>query len=401
MLLNYLFTSIGLCASSVLTAPSPTGWSTSFDPTSRASSFDWNTPNKSSNFIDKRDNVHSEEWFNSHRKVGRWNDASVVSKRTSWQGLTGPNSLYSYPTGVSWGGSRVDAFYHDQDGNVCSHLYFNDGVNWQPEENLGGAWSSSFGASTWGPGSIFVYGHGSDGACWYNSYSSNGWSGWSTLGGLMTYEPSTVTWGVGRSDVFVIAASDGECWHRVYNGGSWGAWESLGGAITYAPHSSSWGVGHISIFVIATADGQCWHRMWLTSMGGWSQWEALGGTIVGPISSVSWLGNRIDIFARGTDNNLWHRRYHGDTNVWEIWEVLGITQVAFAPNVVQYGTFLVVFVVRLDGSLWSATYNQGLNSWSSWTSSGGSIASQPSGVVWNNNITGAFGEGSDKSCQFF
>jgi hypothetical protein len=248
MLLKSFSLGIGLCAIPVLSTPNPMGRSTSFDPTHRASTFDWNTPNNNSTFLDKRDNMHSEEWFNSRRRVRRRDDdASTVSKRTSWQSLTGPNSLYSYPTGVSWGGSRVDAFYHDVDGNVCSHLYFTDGVTWQAEEDFGGSWSASFGVSTWGFGSYFLYGHGSDSACWYKSYS-NGWSSWTSLGGNMVYEPSTVTWGVNRNDVFVISASDGACWHRVYNGGSWGSWENLGGAAGYAPHSSSWGVGHISIF---------------------------------------------------------------------------------------------------------------------------------------------------------
>jgi hypothetical protein len=156
---------------------------------------------------------------------------------------------------------------------------------------------------------------------------------------------------------------------------------------------------YYAVVVIATADGQCWHRMWLTSKGGWSNWEALGGTIAGPVSSVSWLSNRIDIFVRGTDGGLWHRKYHGDTNVWEAWEVL-ITGILYAPSVIQYETFIIVFIVRIDGSMWSSTYSHGFDSWSSWSSYGGQLGSQPSGVVWNNNVTGAFGSGTDKSCQF-
>lgn len=398
MQLNRLFLIIGLCATSVLSAPRPSGQEGSFIPTPREGAVDWNTPRDNGSFLAKRANMHSEEWFNSRGKVRREDDkAFVVSKRDSWQDLTGPNHLVSYPTGVSWGGQREDLFHHERNTNVCKHFSF-DGVTWSSGDNLGGSFDSSFGASCWGTGHIDTYGKGTDGACWHTSYgSSSGWNSWGSLGGDMVYEPSTVTWGVGFTDVFVISASDGECWHRAFSGGTWASWENIGGSIGFAPESCTWGSGHISVFVIGT-DGQCWHRMWLTSKGGWSNWEALGGTITGPVTSVAWNGNLIDIFVRGTDNHCWHRRYHGDLNEWDAWENLG-GNLAFAPHVVQYGTTLEVFIVDTNGILFVLVQINNVWSPSGWVSRGGSLGSQPTGVVWGNNNVDAFGMGTDFSCE--
>jgi len=153
-----------------------------------------------------------------------------------------------------------------------------------------------------------------------------------------------------------------------------------------------------AIVVVSSTDGQCYHRMWLTSRGGWSNWEPLGGTIIGSITSVAWNGNIIDIFVRGNNNHCWHRRYHGDLNRWDAWEDLG-GNLAFPPHVVQYGNTLEVFIVDPNGILFVLI--QVNNVWSSfgWVSRGGSLASQPTGVVWGNNNVDAYGMGKDFSCE--
>jgi hypothetical protein len=260
-----LFSLALLCVPLVLCAPTSSfaQAGTPFILAPRDSGLDWNTPRDDGGaFLATRADTHSEEWFNSpeRRSASRARDVQLGSQesiepRSSWKDLTGPNSMYSYPTCSSWGGSRQDLFYHDRDNNVCTHYYKDSGSSsWSPEENLGGSFDSSLAASCYSSGHISTYGKGTDGACWHSYYSSSsssssGWSSWTSLGGNMKYEPSTVAWSSGYSHVFVTAASDGQCYHKSYSSsGSYSSWTNLGGSLAYAPQSCSWGTGHMSVY---------------------------------------------------------------------------------------------------------------------------------------------------------
>src|SRR5262249_47495824 len=50
-------------------------------------------------------------------------------------------------------------------------------------------------------------------------------------------------------------------WHKWWNGSSWSGWESLGGVLTSAPAAVSWGPNRIDCFVRGT-DNAMWHKWW-------------------------------------------------------------------------------------------------------------------------------------------
>ena len=127
------------------------------------------------------------------------------------------------------------------------------------------------------------------------------WSGWESLGGILTSGPGVCSWASGRLDVFV-RGTDNALWHKWYSNG-WSGWESLGGILTSDPVAVSWSSGRIDVFVRGT-DNALWHK-WFSN--GWSGWESLGGVLTSDPDAVSWSANRIDVFARGTDNALWHK----------------------------------------------------------------------------------------------
>src|SRR5262249_56052520 len=83
----------------------------------------------------------------------------------------------------------------------------------------------------------------------------------------------------------------------------WSGWESLGGVLTSGPAVCSWSSGRLDVFVRGT-DNALWHK-WFSN--GWSGWESLGGVLTSDPAAVSWGPNRIDVFVRGTDNALWHK----------------------------------------------------------------------------------------------
>jgi hypothetical protein len=84
---------------------------------------------------------------------------------------------------------------------------------------------------------------------------------------------------------------------------AWSGWESLGGVITSDPSVSSWNSGRLDVFARGT-DNALWHKWY---QNGWSNWESLGGVLTSAPGAVSWSNGRIDVFVRGTDNALWHK----------------------------------------------------------------------------------------------
>ncbi|MFP5247853.1 MAG: C1 family peptidase, partial [Thermoanaerobaculia bacterium] len=114
---------------------------------------------------------------------------------------------------------------------------------------------NSWGAG-WGIGGFFKIAYGQCGIdTTYPFWTANGvivpvthgWSGWESLGGVITSRPDAVSWGNNRIDAFARGA-DSAVWHRWWNGSSWLGWESLGGQIQGGPGCSSWASGRLDIF---------------------------------------------------------------------------------------------------------------------------------------------------------
>ena len=83
------------------------------------------------------------------------------------------------------------------------------------------------------------------------------WSNWQSLGGVLTSDPATVSWGDGRTDVFV-RGTDNALWHKWFNG-TWSGWESLGGVLSSGPDVSSWAAGHLDVFARGS-DNALWQK---------------------------------------------------------------------------------------------------------------------------------------------
>jgi hypothetical protein len=96
---------------------------------------------------------------------------------------------------------------------------------------------------------------------WWNT-----WSNWQSLGGILTSDPATVSWGDSRIDVFV-RGTDNALWHKWFNG-TWSGWESLGGVLSSGPDVSSWAAGRLDVFVRG-ADNALWHKWFNGTCSGW------------------------------------------------------------------------------------------------------------------------------------
>jgi hypothetical protein len=93
-----------------------------------------------------------------------------------------------------------------------------------------------------------------------------------------------VSWGAGRLDI-VVAGSDSKLYHKAYQDGSgWSpnqvGWNAMGGFIMPGanPTMVSWGVGRLDIFM-RNSNFMIQHKAW-DNQGGWypgaTLWEDLG-----------------------------------------------------------------------------------------------------------------------------
>jgi hypothetical protein len=85
---------------------------------------------------------------------------------------------------------------------------------------------------------IFVRGPAND--VLHRSLRGNALSPWTSLGFVATSEPSAVSWGGARLDVFARGV-DGALYHvwRENDGVPWSHWENLGGILSSGPAASA------------------------------------------------------------------------------------------------------------------------------------------------------------------
>jgi Lysyl oxidase len=215
------------------------------------------------------------------------------------------------------------------------------------------------------------------------------WTGWESLGGVVTSPPHAVSWGPERVDLFALG-QDYALWHRWWDGANWGGWESLGGVLTSPPHAVSWLPNRLDIFGMGQDHG-VWHRWW--DGVNWGGWESLGGSVMSPVSAVSWGPNRLDLFALGINHSLFHKWWDGSS--WGGWEPLGGVLTS-PPEAVAWGpNRLDIFGIGLDSALWHRWWDG--SSWGGWESLGGTVFSPGSPVSWAANELDLFVVGTDSA----
>jgi uncharacterized protein YvpB len=239
------------------------------------------------------------------------------------------------------------------------------------------------------PNRLDTFIRGADNALWRKSWNGSGWSGWQSLGGLLSSEPTAVASAGGRIDVFIRGA-DFALWHRVFDGTTWGGWRSLGDRLVSGPAVASSAPGRLDLFAVG-ADLSLLYKFSSDSGSSWSAWSSLGGQLTSNPAAVSWAAGRIDVFGRGSDAALWHKSY--DSGAWQGWQPLG-GGLTSGPGVSSWGpNRLDVFVVGTDRAVWHRWWD-GV-SWKGWQPLGGILTSDPFAVSWGMGRVDAFARGSD------
>ena len=232
------------------------------------------------------------------------------------------NGLATAPVATTWGVDRLDVFGLDEH-NVIKHQYW-DGIAWRPNvaefENLGGACdpNSIIAANTWGQGRLDVFCRGPDtGELLHQYYDGSQWQPSSgsleSLGGSPVTDPSVVSWGENRLDIFALDVND-QVVHLYWDGSQWSEWEAFETDLKFCCHPvavTSWGENRLDIFAV-TKNKTLQHKYWDGSQ--WADWESLGPEpLFGSVSVTSWAANRLDIVARREqDSHYLYKFYDGE-----------------------------------------------------------------------------------------
>ncbi|GAC1410289.1 MAG: hypothetical protein NVSMB64_19350 [Candidatus Velthaea sp.] len=242
------------------------------------------------------------------------------------------------------------------------------------------------------PGVMELMARGSDGAVWHQTQTapSNGWTGWSSLGGwvdMIEVAQNDDT----RVEVFA-RGSDGAVWHnwQTSPNGSWSGWASMGGWIDILEVAQN-ADGRLEIFARGS-DGAVWHNWQTAPSNGWSGWASMGGWI-DRLDVARNADGRLEIFARGGDGAVWHNWQTAPNNGWSGWASLGgwVDMLEVAQNA---DGRLEIFARGGDGAVWHNWQTAPNNGWSGWASLGGWIDMLSVGENDDGRIE-VFARGSD------
>jgi hypothetical protein len=293
----------------------------------------------------------------------------------TWYTLaSGPTMQAAPVAGLNTDG-RAEAFAAGSDG-VVYHTWQPTWPAWTPVAALpsGVTFAGQPALTRNLDGRLEVFARGSDGAYWHASQlSAGGWSGWSSLGGSFSSDPSAIpNSGDGHLEVFGTATS-GQVMHS-FQGIIWSAWYSLGTAtFTSRPAVVRNSGGPLELFAIGS-DGQLRHQWQTPGQGtGWSNWYQAGAAPAGgwqgsPAVTINPDG-RLEVFARSSDGAVWHAWQPA----WTPWASLG--------GSFQGGLVALEEALYPDIDVWAVGTNgqaqeqwRGAdNLWSGWQPRGGSI----------------------------
>lgn len=224
----------------------------------------------------------------------------------------------------------------------------------------------------------------------YHRRSVGGTNMTTALGGVTLSNPSAVSWGGNRLDVFARGTDNG-LWHRgSEDSHNWYGWERVADNVASDPVAVSWGPWRLDIFYRGT-DNALWQAWW---DGSWHS-RSFGGYVVGDPAVVSHTPGNLEVFYRGSDHALWHGWTHGGTNQFG-WESFGGYITASPVAVARSPQLIDVFVRGSDGAMWRAAWEGA--GWF-WVPHGGYIQEGPftAAATFNRYGVEVYYKGADRN----
>ncbi len=201
---------------------------------------------------------------------------SYVRPADGWVGLGG-ETMTSAPTVAvrPWNGSRLtsfhDVFFLNAAGAVIQRTFFegvprpdyNLGATLHPGSTVAAVWRDGF------PSRLDLFGRGTEGALWQKSFDGTSWGPWlaRTGPGVVASDPTAVSMGSGRLDVFFRGADD-KLNQLTSTNGRWSALPTTvhGPTITTGPGATYTSPGRVDLLA-GCGPQLCWWTYDGSSLG--------------------------------------------------------------------------------------------------------------------------------------
>lgn len=236
---------------------------------------------------------------------------------------------------------------------------------------------------------------GRDGAVYTKHQLATGgsWSGWGSLGGYISSNPSISQNADGRLQLFVRGTDD--CLYTKWQqsiGGNWSDWMYFGGSALKDPFAFTHSDGRQEIFTL-WADRSIRSRWQYELNGSWGNWGSFGGGVDGVPIVRKHRDGRAQLVVRGTDN-LMYTRWLSATSGWLPWSSFGGSQVFMSDLSGQYSArsgLVHYFGLGAD----RAVYTIGVPSNQTWHSLGGYVSNVPTATCNQDDRLHLFVRGTD------
>jgi hypothetical protein len=163
---------------------------------------------------------------------------------------------------------------------------------------------------------LAVFGRGTDNALWWTHQTAAGWTGWQSLGGVITAKPGAAASAFGDHGKLVVFArgADSQIWYTSLGSGGWNAWKALAGLLLpgTGPTAAYDDNGHLILAAVGTDKAV---YLWADFAGfGFAFGDVGGQTTSDPglafVHGTAQAPNArlAVVFVRGTDGALWAKQ---------------------------------------------------------------------------------------------
>lgn len=163
---------------------------------------------------------------------------------------------------------------------------------------------------------LAVFGRGTDNALWWTHQTTSGWTGWQSLGGVLTSKPGAAASEFGDHGKLVVFArgTDSEIWSTSLGTGSGNAWKALAGLLLpgTGPTAAYDDNGHLILAAVGTDKAV---YLWADFAGFGFAFGDIGGQTTSDPGLAFVHGTAANpnaqlavLFVRGTDNALWSKQ---------------------------------------------------------------------------------------------
>ncbi|HBG26015.1 MAG: hypothetical protein A2Y10_03905 [Planctomycetes bacterium GWF2_41_51] len=202
------------------------------------------------------------------------------------------------------------------------------------------------------PGFMQVFVCGNNGRVYTKKYNGSWDSSWTNIGGDNLIGLDICSMNHDRIDVFAWCSEDNRLKQKTWKEDTgWGDWINRGGSLTSNPTAVSWGPDRIDIFV--KNNNNKLGQLTYNGNNGWGDWYEHNKTMVGAPDAAAPEAGLLFVFWRDSSNHLKSMRTIG--YLWGGLKDHGI--VTGDPGATSRHTNTVtVFAPRADGNIWNKTW---------------------------------------------